>query len=119
MILFASPHDGFRLVRKKARGANVLLEFLWVGIREGIRLWILRKQRRGDDVHAFVGALGRENRRDEQLKGVLVPQRAGDRRIRLVESLEDRPDARGTSSLRGGLRSIDAGGFPRSHRHGA
>ena len=49
-------------------------------------------------IHALVGALRGKNRRDEQLERVFVLQRAGSRRIRLVEPLENCSHARGIGS---------------------
>src|ERR1700675_4515371 len=43
----ARRHDGFRLVAKKSRGANVLLELPGIRICECLRIRILRKERLG------------------------------------------------------------------------
>src|ERR1035441_1138012 len=86
-------HDRLRLVAEKPGGANVGFELF--RLKRGKGLWrrvFLEKDRR-DQVDAYVGALRRENGRDQQLPRAVVMQSAGRARIALVESPQDLVDA--------------------------
>ena len=65
-------HERSRLRAEEARRVNQRLQLVGrrLGERGGVR--IAREQRRRDAIDAGVGGLRRQNRRDEQLIGVLV-----------------------------------------------
>ena len=69
---FARAHDRFGLVAKKTGGSDVLLEFGWIGVGEclGVRIFLIK--RFSNFVDADIGALRRENGRNEQLEGIGV-----------------------------------------------
>lgn len=72
----ARPLDILRLITKKARRVNVSLELLRRNLKVILRPSIFAKKVGSDDVDASVSTLGREYRRNEQLKGVRVGERA-------------------------------------------
>lgn len=80
---------GFRV--EKARRANVGLELARRRVRDRARVGEAREEARSDPIHALVGALGREDRRDEQLEGVAVAERAVGRGVGLTERAGDLP----------------------------
>src|SRR5260370_17738841 len=90
---FARADDGYRSVAVTARRTNVLLEFLGVRLSESLRRGILLIERLGDLIHAHVGALRREYRGNQQLKWIVVNQRAGRGGIGGIELFENSADA--------------------------
>lgn len=70
------PEQAPRLRVEEAGGADQCLERFGVGHRERRRIRIGGEDRRGDLVDPLVRALRREDRRHEQLEGVLVTERA-------------------------------------------
>ena len=72
----AQPHQRVRLVPVEPGGADDLFELCAVGLRVVQRGAVLLEQCGGGEVHALVGALGRENRRDGQLEGIREVQLA-------------------------------------------
>ena len=61
----------FALLRKKPGALNYFLERLDIHFCEMRRRWVAFEQVFADDIDTSVGALGRKNRRDQQLKSVL------------------------------------------------
>jgi len=83
--------DRFGLVSVKASRANDLLERFLAdpAHRGGVR--IPREKLRGHHVHPGVRALGRKNRRDEELEGVLVGEGARGIGVGLPQPLDQSP----------------------------
>ena len=86
-------HDRFRFVAKKTGGPDVLLEFGRMGVGEGVGVRIFFIKRFGNFVDADIGALRRENGRNEQLEGIGVNQFAGGTGIGLLELVQNDADA--------------------------
>src|SRR5262249_37734046 len=80
-----------RLGAKETGRENLWLELVGSGLcqRAGIR--ITREQRRGHHVHALIGGLRGENRRDKQLVRVPVMKLGGRVRMLCLELVEDLP----------------------------
>ncbi len=64
------------LVPEKAGGLDHPLQLLPAGARQRPGVGVAAEQGRGHQVHARVGTLGRKDRRDQELVGVAVVQRA-------------------------------------------
>ena len=73
---------------EEAGGADELLDPRRVGAGEIGRRRILGEQRRGHHVHALVGRLRRENRRDEQLVRIRMIERAAHVGIELRQAFD-------------------------------
>jgi len=98
------------LVAEEPGGLDDLFELRLSSLSQGSHIGISGEQDRGHQIHPRIGALRREDRRAEQLKGIAMVQRAGCVGIGLLESLKGyrRPLRR----TRGGLSTFD--GFPDS-----
>src|ERR1017187_1821389 len=87
--VLATIADGAGLVAEEAGAANQGFEFRW---RRGGEVGggaITLEKRGGDDVYACVGALGTEDRGDEQLERVFVTQGAVGDGVRGAQAAED------------------------------
>lgn len=80
----ARTHNGLRFVPEKTGWANFLLQFGRTRIGKGVGLRIFFKERWRNHVHTLVSALRRQNCGNQQLKRILVLQRAGGRGIRRI-----------------------------------
>jgi len=74
-FVFRDEHRGrcanaLRFVPKEARGTNCVLQLARPGIRIRSCAAIFRKERRGDEIHALIRALGGKNCRDQQLQRI-------------------------------------------------
>src|SRR5438270_5447309 len=86
--------DRFSLVPKEASGLNLSFQHSGVGRRVVGGRAVLREQMRRNDVHARVGALRGKNRRDHQLHGIAMLQRARRVRILALQARYDLPHPR-------------------------
>jgi len=78
------------LVAKETSGTNVLLQFLLRHSDKVLRRSILLEQGNGDDVHAFIRALRRQNGGDQQLERRGPVQADTGVRISFAKSINDR-----------------------------
>ena len=85
--------DRLRLVAEEPRRVDRLLERSLVGGGERRGVGIRGEQRRRHLVDALVGALGGEDRRDQQLERRAEVERALRIRVELLELLDHRPNA--------------------------
>jgi hypothetical protein len=90
--LSAGAHDGFRFVTEKTCGANGRFQFCGIGEGEVFRSGISRKKYSGHLIDAHVGALRGEDGRNQQLKRILVYQRAGRFGVGFIQFVEDGAD---------------------------
>ncbi len=81
--------DGLRLVAEVAGGADDLLDVLRLGRGQGSWRRIALEELRSDPVDRDVGALGREDRRDEELPGRLEVELDPRHRHDPLEALPD------------------------------
>src|SRR6266576_1098756 len=87
------PDDRSGLAAEESRTVDLLLQDLWIGVREVLCRLVFRDQRGSDHVDSCIGRLSGENRGDEQVECAVVVQRAGGRGIRLLEARDDLADA--------------------------
>ena len=87
-------NDGFGLVPEKAGGLNLLFQHSGIDSRVVGGRAVLREQMWRDQVDPRVGALRGENRRDDELEGVAMVQRAGRVRILALQASDDLPRPR-------------------------
>jgi hypothetical protein len=78
-----------RLGTEEAGGLYLRLELGRRRLREGARVGVPLEERRRDAIDALVGALRRENRRDEQLVGIPEVELGERARMLTLEFLED------------------------------
>ncbi len=85
--------DGFALAAKEARGVDIALQLGRIG--RGIILGgaILLEEIFGHDIDTKIGALGREDRGDQQLQSVAMIEAAFGVGIRALQDGENRGDA--------------------------
>src|SRR5690349_16768175 len=72
--LLRATLERFGLGAKKSQGPDELLDLGCRGLGEFFRTVIATKKLRGNFIYRLVGALGRQNDGDEQLKSVVVSQ---------------------------------------------
>ena len=85
------PIERLRLRAEETGGVNLRLELRRRRLRERARVGIALEQRRRDQVHALIGRLRREDRRDQQLEGVAVVELGVGVRMLRLERVEDVP----------------------------
>src|SRR4051812_12002190 len=81
--------ETLRFVAKESGALDHLLELLGLRRRKSFGRCITTKERGGDHVHALVGALRAEDRRDEELERCLEVERAVRVRIASSQARED------------------------------
>jgi hypothetical protein len=86
------PGERFRFGSKEARGLYLRLELGGRRARQRARIWVAFEERRRHTVHTLVGALRRQNRRDEQLVRIAEVELGERARMLGLELFEDFPD---------------------------
>ena len=104
-----------RLRPEEAGRADECLELRPVRPAPGLRVGIAAEERRGHHVDPHIGALGREDGRDQELEPVAMMQRTGDVGIQLLEST-NHPRACRLSSGFAGVAGHGRKPFRRVHR---
>ncbi len=59
--------EALRLVSEKTGWPDQILDFSWIGHREGVRVRVSLEQSRRHHIHPLIGALGAQDRGNEEL----------------------------------------------------